>query len=439
MGDAATTVRSALTTAPPLVGSGADNGTLTERDVPEGGHAAVAFDARPGPDPSAAEAPAPRGTAGRLLRFAMANVRRRPDRSLLAVGGIGLAVTAVVLVRTISAGYQETGGEAVSAATGGAPYWVVPEGGVDLDPGVGLVVPRGEVPDVAAPPGWSADTVLVGDLAGHDDVALVGRDGPSGDASGGSTVAAGTAVATPAALERLGLGGEDSLRVAGETLTLVAGDGPGASVTVARGVAAAAGVTDGWVTLAPPPGGPAPVGDVEASTGLDVVTDPAHRPPPGSGGLVYATAASSSRAGLVSFDQKMAALLGGKVTSSALGLVSQVGLALGFVIAVSTFVAAVQERRREFGIMASIGLTDEVLYFFLVESLLLFTVAYVAGVGLAGLLVAVVTPSFFTVSAWLSAAALVATYLPALGVVAALIPVHRLLQQRPVALLADEP
>ena len=60
------------------------------------------------------------------------------------------------------------------------------------------------------------------------------------------------------------------------------------------------------------------------------------------------------------------------MTSSTLGLISTIGLGLGFVIAVSSFLAAVQERRREFGIMSSIGLADEVLYFFLVESAIVF-------------------------------------------------------------------
>ena len=80
----------------------------------------------------------------------------------------------------------------------------------------------------------------------------------------------------------------------------------------------------------------------------------------------------------------------------------RLALALGFVIAVSTFVASVQERRREFGIMASIGLTDEVLYFFLVESLLLFVMAYVSGTLLGGAIVAFAANSFFSLRAWLA-------------------------------------
>jgi ABC-type antimicrobial peptide transport system permease subunit len=120
-----------------------------------------------------------------------------------------------------------------------------------------------------------------------------------------------------------------------------------------------------------------------------------------------------------------------------LGLVAQVGLVLGFVIAVTSFVASVHERRREFGIMSSIGLSDEVLYFFMVESLIVFAAAYLFGVLAGGAVVALLLPSFFGVGAWLSASGLVAMYLPALAIVAALVPVHRILQQRPVRLLVE--
>jgi len=411
--------------------------------VHDAGWTAMAVTAAPAPSAAEAAAPVspapttgerPGGTAGRLVRFALANVRRRPERSLLAVAGIALAVTAVVVVRTIAASYQATGAGAVAAALGDAPFWVVPEAGVRLDADLGALVTDGDLPDVGAPDGWTADVVLVGRLpgtgGGTDGVALVGRDG--------GVVGAGGALATAEALDRLGLAAGEEIEVGGVALTVAEASGAGALLTVDVDTARAAGITTGWQTITPPDGTPATTRTVEEATGLDVVSDPAERPAAGSGGLVYATAASESRAGIVSFDQKMAALLGGKVTSSALGLVSQIGLVLGFVIAVTTFVAAVQERRREFGIMASVGLTDEVLYFFLVESLLLFVAAYVAGALLGGLVVATVLPSFFSVANWASAVGMVAMYLPALGIVAALVPVHRLVQQRPVALLADE-
>jgi peptidoglycan/LPS O-acetylase OafA/YrhL len=55
----------------------------------------------------------------------------------------------------------------------------------------------------------------------------------------------------------------------------------------------------------------------------------------------------------------------------------------------------------------------------------------------AGAAVALVIPGIATPIAWLQAAGMVAAFLPAMAIVGALVPVHRLLQQRPVALLGD--
>ncbi|MDP4503423.1 ABC transporter permease [Nonomuraea turcica] len=287
-------------------------------------------------------------TFSRLLRFALANLRRRPERALLSVLGIGLAIAAVVVVRTIAAGHQDAGVAAVARAVDGAPYWVVPAGGVGYDSGA--LAAAGHLPPITVPPGW-------------------------------------TFHAAP----------------------------------------------EGWATITTD----ATPDEVAAATGLRVVSDPAIAPAPGEGGLVYATEEQGGRGSFVGFDQKYAALLGGQVESSVLGLIGQAGLVLGFVIAVTGFMASVQERRREFGIMSSVGLSDEVLYFFMVESLLVFAAAYLFGVLAGGAVVAVLLPAFFGLAAWLTAAGLVAMYLPALGIVAALVPVHRLLQQRPVALLVE--
>jgi putative ABC transport system permease protein len=367
------------------------------------------------------------GTLRRLLRFALANLARQPERSAFAVAGVALAIAAVVVVRTIAAGYQVSGVDALEAAIGPAPYWVVPEGGVRFDAGTGAILADAAPPQVSAPAGWAATTILTAAMPDRPGVALQGRPG----------VPAGTAEVTALAAHRLGVHPGEWLTVAGARLRVVSSPRAGAVAAVPLPVATAAGVRTGWLTLTPPGPATGTPAEVAAATGLRVVSDPALRPEPGGGGLVYQTTGGTSRAALLDFRQKFAAVFGGKVASSILGLVAQVGLVLGFVLAVTSFAAAVQERRREFGIMASIGLTDEVLYFFLVESALVFLAAYLLGVGLGGLVVATALPSFFSLTSWLSAAGLVATYVPALAIVAALVPVHRLLQQRPVRLLAD--
>jgi len=362
-----------------------------------------------------------------LVRFALANIRRRPERFVLSVLGIALAIACVTVVRTISASFAITGADSVTDVLGGAQLWAVSAAGVHYDINAQALVADGSAPTITVPAGWTATRVLSGvtEINGST-VSLRGSDQiASGQATFGSEVA-----------NRLGVHPGDRIVVGGQSLVVnVAGGGQ--SVTVATPLAQSIVGDNGWWIIFAPPGDEKrrDLGQTfGGAVSLVSTSDPSVKPDPNGGGLIYDTVGGS---GPLTFEQKFSALFSGKVTSSTLGLISTIGLGLGFVIAVSSFLAAVQERRREFGIMSSIGLADEVLYFFLVESGIVFLTAYVVGVLGAGVAVALVIPGIATPTAWLQASGMVAAFLPAMAIVGALIPVHRLLQQRPVSLLGD--
>ncbi|HEY6645504.1 MAG TPA: ABC transporter permease [Mycobacterium sp.] len=362
-----------------------------------------------------------------LVRFALANIRRRPERFVLSVLGIALAIACVTVVRTISASFAITGADSVTDVLNGAQLWAVPAAGVHYDSNAQALVADGAAPVFTVPAGWTATRVLSGvtDINGST-VSLRGIDEiPSNQATLGADIAS-----------RLDLHPGDRLVVGGQSLVVTV-VGSGQSITVATPLAQSIVGDSGWWTIF------APAGDAKrrdlgqifgGAVGLESTSDPSVKPDPNGHGLIYDTVGGS---GPLTFEQKFSALFSGKVTSSTLGLISTIGLGLGFVIAVSSFLAAVQERRREFGIMSSIGLADEVLYFFLVESGIVFITAYLVGVIGAGAAVALVIPGIATPTAWLQASGMVAAFLPAMAIVGALIPVHRLLQQRPVSLLGD--
>ena len=362
-----------------------------------------------------------------LVRFALANIRRRPERFALSVVGIALAIACVTVVRTISAGFAITGAESITDVLGGGQLWVVPAAGTHFDPQAQALVAAGPAPALTVPAGWSATRTLSGVVeVDGEPVALQGRDG----------IAGGEAVVGSKLAERLGVGRGDDVTVGAQQLRVVtAGDGQ--SLTVSTALARSLVGDNGWWVVSAPAGQEnrrdlaAAFG---AAAGLPYTADPAVRPDAAGTGMIYDTVGGS---GPLTFEQKFSALFSGKVTGSTLGLISMIGLVLGFVIAVSSFLAAVTERKREFGIMSSIGLADEVLYFFLVESAMVFLTSYVVGVAVAGIAVALVIPGIATVTAWLQGAALTAMFLPAMAIVGALVPVHRLLQQRPVSLLGD--
>ncbi|MDQ1496344.1 MAG: putative transport system permease protein, partial [Actinomycetota bacterium] len=305
-----------------------------------------------------------------LVRFALANIRRRPERFVLSVLGIALAIACVVVVRTISASFAITGADSVTDVLGGAQLWAVPAAGVHYDNNAQALVADGVAPNFTVPAGWTATRVLSGvtEINGNT-VSLRGTDEiASGQATLGSEVA-----------KRLDLHSDDRVVVGGQSLVVnIAGGGQ--SITVATPLAQSVVGDNSWWLIFAPPGDEKrlDLGQVFGGVvGLASTSDPSVKPDANGGGLIYDTVGGS---GPLTFEQKFSALFSGKVTSSTLGLISTIGLGLGFVIAVSSFLAAVQERRREFGIMSSIGLADEVLYFFLVESGIVFLTAYLVGV-----------------------------------------------------------
>ena len=362
-----------------------------------------------------------------LVRFAVANVRRRPERFALSVLGIALAIACVTIVRTISASFAITGADSVTDVLGDAQVWAVPAAGVLYDANARALIAQGAAPAVVVPDGWRAERTLSGvtDLAGTR-VSLRGDDEiPSGEARFGSGLA-----------ERIGVENGQTVSIGARNLTASV-DGSGQSVWVSTELATALVGDRGWYTVFAPAGQEKRKdlgSEFGAASNLPATYDPSVIPDPSGRGLVYDLVGGT---GPLTFEQNYSALFSGKVTSSTLGLISVIGLVLGFVIALSSFLAAVSERKREFGIMSSIGLADEVLYFFLVESFIVFVTAYLVGVLGAGVAVALVIPSITTPTAWLQAAAMVAAFLPAMAIVGALVPVHRLLQQRPVDLLGD--
>jgi ABC-type antimicrobial peptide transport system permease subunit len=364
-------------------------------------------------------------TFGYLVRFALANIRRRPERFVLSVLGIALALLCVTVVRTISASFAITGADSVTDVLGGAQLWAVPAAGVHFDTDTQALVADGPAPSITIPDGWRVVRTVSGVTeVGGQPVSLRGSD----------EIPSGQAILSTGLADRLGVTNGDSVTVGGSRVT-VDTSGTGESMTVANGLAASVVGENGWWTVFAPAGSEQrrDLAQTFGSTvGLPSTADPSVMPDPDGSGLIYDTVGGS---GPLTFEQKFSALFSGQVTSSTLGLISIIGLVLGFIIAVSSFLASVAERKREFGIMSSIGLADEVLYFFLVESAIVFVAAYVIGVLGAGLAVALVIPGIATPTAWAQAAGMVAAFLPAMAIVGALIPVHRLLQQKPVDLL----
>ena len=126
-----------------------------------------------------------------LVRFALANIRRRPERFVLSVLGIALAIACVTVVRTISASFAITGADSVTDVLGGAQLWAVPAAGVHFDTDAQALVADGAAPNFTVPAGWTATRTLSGvtEINGNT-VSLRGSDEiPRGQATLGSALA----------------------------------------------------------------------------------------------------------------------------------------------------------------------------------------------------------------------------------------------------------
>jgi ABC-type antimicrobial peptide transport system permease subunit len=151
--------------------------------------------------------------------------------------------------------------------------------------------------------------------------------------------------------------------------------------------------------------------------------------------IAYALQGKFSRADLVSFDVKLAALYFNQATSSLLGWLSRITLGLGFVLMLSAALLSIEERKREFGIFAAVGVSSDVFYLFFLESLILFVGATAIGLILGAWLLWVLTPALFVWSIILKSSVLVACYLPPMVIFGSLVPAQRLLQKSPLELL----
>jgi len=142
-----------------------------------------------------------------------------------------------------------------------------------------------------------------------------------------------------------------------------------------------------------------------------------------------------SRFDVFSFKAKFGASVLNKATSTIFGQIARITLLLGFFLAISSALMTIEERRVEFGILAAVGITDDVLYLFLAESGIVFLAGFLGGVLFGGLAYGLFLPALFDANALLKSVLIVSTYLPAMLVMGALIPLNRLLQRSPLELL----
>jgi ABC-type antimicrobial peptide transport system permease subunit len=156
---------------------------------------------------------------------------------------------------------------------------------------------------------------------------------------------------------------------------------------------------------------------------------------PASTGIVFVLPAGFSRFQVVSFSSQLSAISVGKVVNTAYGLLANICLGLGFILVVSTALLNIEERRRELGMWSAIGIAEDTFFVFLIESVLIYAMASVIGIGIGILFSAVFAPWTLGLGTIAETSLAIVPYFPTLVIVGSLIPLQLLLNKKPLDLM----
>jgi len=369
----------------------------------------------------------------KLFKLAFDSLRRQRERTAFTIVGLALAIATVVLVFAISLRFESSSTDSLLYVTQGGNLWMVPALGFDASNRSQFIQTNGRLPADAAAKLRAARGVtdvhaaIVDELdVGTTVLAIFGR----GDHNAGSVVLGRTAAdvlhATP--------GGTIAIRDRTFRVAQIDDKVPPTVIEMAYADLAALtkDASPSWLlaTVANPRDFAATSTDFTVTSDPSVTTAGANKI-----GLAYALNGQLSRFDVFSFKAKFGASVLNKATSTIFGQIARITLLLGFFLAISSALMTIEERRVEFGILAAVGITDDVLYLFLAESGIVFLAGFLGGVLFGGLAYGLFLPALFDANALLKSVLIVSTYLPAMLVMGALIPLNRLLQRSPLELL----
>jgi hypothetical protein len=376
----------------------------------------------------------------KLVKIALANLLRHRTRTVLSATGLALAIATVLFVNVIALSF-EAGVTAVydyirQTPEGIANVWITPTGGFTLDADTGFFktpafMPVDEIDELKTGVDLSKGEVvqvLTESLPVTDPpLVIYGRsDQSSVWLSPSAAIALNAAANQSITLENIAVKVD---RIA--LPDLGAGNVALVPLEVAGQILKRPDQLS-WLMLRQE-GLPKLRRDLLAA-GLSATTDPTVTKSDGKA-IAYFLEGRYGREDIVSFGVKFAALYINQASSTLLGWLAKITLALGFVLMLSAALLSIEERRREFGIMVAVGVSGDVLYLFLMESLLLFAGSTLIGLWLGIILLQGLTPELLDWGVVMKSMALVICYIPPMIVFGSLIPAQMLLQKSPVQLL----
>lgn len=373
-----------------------------------------------------------------MLRYLLRYLARCWVRALLTLAGISIAIAAIVFAYGVAGWVDLWSSRSLSHVLGDATIWVVPARGVTVDPGSGLIVPQGHLAEAAvqalkdASDGHRLYEVLGAPVLFAGERAVLYGDARESD-SLGATVSED--------LWRKSRSGPGVILIGQQEIQVVhvrQDLPPRALVTSLNEARRVLGMPTGASWLLSNTEHPLRLAHAfNAISGVRVSNSPMDesRRNEGQQAIVYLIEGTLARFDPFSFRTKFSALVINSSMSTLFGVVARLIFLIGVVLAVSSSMIGLRERRDEIALLAVAGLEANVIVLFLLEACMTQSICFVLGSGIGFTMLYLALQSQLSLPIAGQAVGFSLVYLPILVVLTTMIPSQAVAGRRPVDLV----
>ena len=384
-----------------------------------------------------------------VTEYAWRSIRRHRDKSIFTIIGLSLAIASMVFVYTMAVAFQSDVHDILRYEIGAnTDVWIVPKQGFHFDGQHRVILVNGTLGQDLFEKLSTAIDPKTGAKAVHATAQLVSI----ADEAGGTFVVMGSsdlpgdgAIISSKAAQKLGIKKGDSLSFRGVTMRVeevVEAPIPlliKMPLVLAQKLMGESGRVS-WIAIdAPNPR--ALVLYFRDRFGLIASSDPIMKnleAAPFVTGIAYLMSGGFYRFDVYGFDFKFSQLLLTQVVSTAFGSLAKITLGLGFILVVSTSIITLEERRKEMGILTSIGVITDIIYEFLAETVILFAISLGIGTGIGIVALYLVLPQLASLRNVFEALIVIAMFFPPMIVFGALVPANTVLNKKPAQLMRSD-
>ncbi len=367
-----------------------------------------------------------------LLQYLLRYFSRRRLRAVLTISGVSLAISAIVFAYGLSGWVESYSSRSLAQVIDNQKIWIVPSGGVKLDPSTGLIVPQGFVSEDTIRLFTGAEIAFKRVVAGplvlrSEHVVLYGDERIT---NSGLLVSSDLWAMIDRHATTISINGED-VTIAQENTTLP----PRSVITSLQVGKRVLRIDDGasWL-LSDDPRAVSWARGFGKANNVRVSSDPT----PGADGTranIYLLEGTVARFDPFTFRTKFSALTINSSLTTMFGLTSRLVFLLGVALAITSSLITLRERRDEIALFSVAGLQSGVSLLFLLEACLNQILCLILGSAVGLALLSITLGGALRIELATQSVAFGIVYLPVLIVLTTIIPSQVVASRRPVDLV----